>query len=119
MPVMRSQVSSLQQNGLTFGIPNMRGNWNSLMGRCLVIVMGLTSLLCRGAGGERLEEPRPTHLRIKDAAHLVATRPVEIEAAVLKLDACSVLAFGDEPHLNLCLKIGVVLPVGSNFPRKH
>jgi len=30
---MRSQVSSLQQDGLTFGIPNMRGKLKQLDGR--------------------------------------------------------------------------------------
>jgi hypothetical protein len=76
--------------------------------------MGLILLLCRGAGSERVEETLPTHLRVEDAAHLVATRPVEIEATMLKLDARSVLALGDETHLNLRLEIRVVLPVGGD-----
>ena len=45
---MRSQVSSLQQNGLTFGIPNMRGNWNSLMGGCAVIGLGQKKTPAKG-----------------------------------------------------------------------
>src|SRR5215207_6310612 len=117
MPAMRSQVSSLQQNGLTFGIPNMRGNWNSLMGGCAVI--GFTSLLCRGAASERGEETLPTHLRVEDAEQLVAARPVEIEPAVLEFDARGVLALGGEAHLHFRFYIGVVLPVGSDFPGEY
>src|SRR5215831_12562692 len=39
MPAMRSQVSSLLQNGLKFGIENRRGNWNSLIRGCRVLVI--------------------------------------------------------------------------------
>ena|SRR6516162_5313950 len=45
MRAIRSQVSSLQQNGLRFGIVNIRGNWNSLMGGCTALVM--SSILLR------------------------------------------------------------------------
>src|SRR5215813_5816117 len=43
---MRSQVSSLLQNGLKFGIENRRGNWNSLIRGCRVLVISPLLLLC-------------------------------------------------------------------------
>src|SRR5262245_43034940 len=46
MPAMRSQVSSLLQNGLKFGIENRRGNWNSLIRGCRVLVISPLLLLC-------------------------------------------------------------------------
>ena len=45
MPAIRNQVSSLQQNGLRFGIANIRGNRNSLMVWCTVLV--ISSILVR------------------------------------------------------------------------
>src|SRR5207249_2091789 len=45
-----------------------------------------------GCLGEGLEEASPVAFRVKDAAHLITTRPVKIQTAMLELDARSVLA---------------------------
>src|SRR5215467_14737407 len=54
MHAIRSQVSSLQQNGLRFGIANIRGNWNSLMGWFVAVVMS-SILLRRERQSSRVE----------------------------------------------------------------
>src|SRR5262249_8395862 len=54
MRAIRSHVSSLQQNGLRFGIANMRGNWNSLMVWCMALVIG-SILVWRERQSSRVE----------------------------------------------------------------
>ena len=44
---IRSQVSSLQQNGLRFGIPNIRGKTNSLIwGECMMHPLAVANVSC-------------------------------------------------------------------------
>jgi hypothetical protein len=73
-----------------------------------VLGLGRSSAGCLGEG---LEEAAPVAFSVKDAAHLVTTRPVKVETAMLEFDARSVLAVGDEAQLELRLQIRVVLPV--------
>src|SRR5262249_54766849 len=48
--------------------------------------------------------------------HLVAACPEAVQAAVLELDPRTVLALGDEAHLDLGLQFRVRLPVGADVP---
>src|SRR5262249_62347812 len=69
-----------------------------------------------GSLGERLEEAAPVAFSVKDATHLITTRPVKVETAMLELDARSVLAVGDESQLEIRLQTWVVLPVRGDLP---
>src|SRR5262245_15050727 len=77
------------------------------------------SCSCTGGAGERLEEATPVAVGLKDTTHLIASRPVEVQTAMLKLDARTVGAVGDEAQLDFCLQGRVVLPVGGDLPVKH
>src|SRR5262249_55475005 len=72
-----------------------------------------------GGEGERLQETTPIALGVEDGAHFIAPCPVEVEAAMFKLDARSILAVGDEPHLDFSLRTRVVLEVRGELPVKH
>src|SRR5215813_12555491 len=72
-----------------------------------------------GSLGERLEEAAPVAFSVKDATHLITTRPVKVETAMLELDARSVLAVGDEAQLEFRLQTWVVLPVRGDLPIEH
>src|SRR5262245_54552319 len=87
-------------------------NFMGLLLRSSIGSVDLQSACGRGAGSKRVEKPLPTHLRVEGAPHLVATCPVEVEAAMLELDARGVPALGDEADLHFGLEIRVVLPLG-------
>ena len=56
-----------------------------------------------GRLGEGFEEAAPVAFGVKDATHLITTRPVKVETAVLELNARSVLAVRDEAQLEFRL----------------
>jgi hypothetical protein len=66
----------------------------------LLLGLGRSSAGCLGKG---LQEAAPVAFRVKDATHLITTRPVKVETAMLELDARSVLAVGDEAQLEFRL----------------
>jgi len=74
---------------------------------------------CAGCLGESLEEAAPVAFSVKDATHLITTRPIKVETAMLEFDARSVLAVGDEAQLEFRLQIRVVLPVRGDLPVEH
>src|SRR5262249_44865166 len=105
---MRSQVSSLQQNGLKFGIANMRGNWNSFMGGCELFVMSsvlLTRRLERKPAGD--DPSRRSCRRWRAFHHDV---PIAVESAMLQLDTRDVasLRVGDHPDCSVKAKSPMV-----------
>src|SRR5262249_22916410 len=75
--------------------------------------------LSLSSAGNGLEEATPVAFGVEDGAHFIATCPVEVKTAMLQLDARSVLAVGDEAHLDFRLQSRVVLPVGADLPVEH
>src|SRR5438045_348014 len=65
-----------------------------------------------GRAGEPLQQFPPVALALEDGTHLVAPRPVPVQAAMLELDPGVALSIGDEAQLDLGLQARVVLPVG-------
>ena len=138
LPVLGRPVSpatvSLQQKGLRFGMPNMRGNWNSLMAGCTAFVMGLILLVCLGASREPVE--KPLHLKTGEPSNSVrnsanrrtirmsnATRP----KAAFVVAGCSgplgrqesaTGSRGDLARgLRRCLLTAIAAGIGSELPR--
>src|SRR6185437_15324855 len=86
---------------------------------CARLIFDMTApFLSRSGSGERFEEATPVACAVEDCAHLIATCAVPIETPMFQLDPCSVLAVGDEAHLDFRFKRGVILPVGGDIPRK-
>src|SRR5262245_29723680 len=83
MPAMRSQVSSLLQNGLKFGIENRRGNWNSLIRGCRGLVISPLVLLCLRKWPTACPCPR----LVKNLPHLIGARAIAPEPVVFESDA--------------------------------
>src|SRR5215510_11027559 len=83
MPAMRSQVSGLLQNGLKFGIENRRGNWNSLIRGCRVLVISPLVLLCLRKWPTACPCPR----LVKNLPHLIGARAIAVEPVVFEFDA--------------------------------
>jgi hypothetical protein len=56
-------------------------------------------VLSRSCAGEGREQATPSALAVEDAEHLVATRTVALEMAMLQFDARTVFALSDEAYL--------------------
>jgi hypothetical protein len=68
---------------------------------------------------ERLQKTTPVAGGVEDSTHFITTCPIAVEAAMLQLDTRDVASLRDEPHLQLCLQIRVVLPVGVDVPGQY
>src|ERR1700730_1723962 len=68
---------------------------------------------------EQMEETTPTAFCLKDAPHLITTRPVTVKMTMLQLNTGTVLALRDEAHLDFSLDSWVWLPVGADVPGEH
>src|SRR5262249_48251770 len=75
--------------------------------------------LSLSSAGNGLEEATPVAFGVEDGAHFIATCSVKVKTAMLQLDARSVLAVGEEAHLDFRLQGRVVLPVGADLPVEH
>src|SRR5262245_53571908 len=76
--------------------------------RACVISDMLIPRLSRSSAGEHLEKATPITFGVEDAAHLIATRSVEVKTTMLQFDARSVPAVGDEAHLDFRLQSRIV-----------